>query len=347
MLSKINSLQSSKFNAHLITKKENIGYLTNFWGSSGNALVSPRSIKLFTDSRYTEEAKSTVFQNVKILDFKELKAYINNKVVGYEANHVTVAQLNFLKNKYPKVSFRKLKNGIEKSRIIKTDAEIKIIQKAAAINDRILEDIRGIIKIGIMEKELQWEIRKLAYSYGAEKMAFNTIVNFNINTALPHHEPNETKLKKGDLILIDMGVKFEKYCSDITRVFFTKKPTAKEKEVFYTLLEAQEKAIEQINKNNSCQNADKAAREHIKQAGYGEYFGHTLGHGVGLEIHESPTLSPLSKDKFTENNVFTIEPGIYIPNQFGIRLEDLFIYKQKKAMRLSKFTKEIEELILK
>lgn len=339
-------LLDQKIDALLITQKENIGYLSNFWGSFAYLLISQKSVKLFTDARYLEEAKSLVKDDVKVLDYKKMSKYLENKKVGFEALNLTVSQLKNIKKLFPNTKFKPTENLIESLRISKDINEITKIKKAAQINDKILEKIKDFIKIGITEKEVQWKIRELAHKYGSDKMAFQSIVNFNKHTAHPHHEPNATKLQKGDLVLIDMGVKFERYCSDITRVFFTKTPTKKEKEIFEIVLKSQEKAIQEVSKTNNCKKIDQAARRHIEQNGYGDFFTHSLGHSVGLNIHESPSLSPLSKSKLQENSVFTIEPGIYLSNKFGIRLEDLFIYKEKKAIQLSRFTKDIEKLIL-
>ncbi len=339
-------LYHKKINALLISYKENIGYLSNFWGSFAYLLVTPRSTKLFTDGRYLAEAKKHVFKEIKVFDYKQLKTQLKGKKVGFEADKITVSELKRLKKKFPETSFRMTQNLIENLRITKKADEIVKIKKAAQINDKILGDLKSFIQIGMTEREVQWKIRELAFLYGGEEMSFKSIVNFGKHTAHPHHAPDYTKLKKGDLILIDMGIRYKNYCSDITRVFFTKAPTKKQKEIFEIVLNAQNKGIQEVCKTKDCSMIDRAAREFIENEGFGDFFTHSLGHGVGLEIHEFPTLSIYSKDLLEENAVFTIEPGIYLPNKFGIRLEDLFVYQEKKAIRLSKFTKKIDELVL-
>lgn len=348
MLTKINHfLKIKQIDTLLISNKENIGYLSNFWGSFGFLLISKKGKKLFTDGRYIEEAKKAVFSEIEIQDYQELKKHLKNKNISFEAENVTVVQLKNWKKKFSTTKFQPTQKIIENLRSSKTAEEIKKIQKSANINDRILNEIPSLVKIGMTEKTLVWKIRELAFAFGAEKMAFDTIVNFGKHTAHPHHEPDETKLKKGDLILLDFGVKKEKYCSDITRVFFTAKPSMEQILIFEILSDAQKKAIQQIEITAVCAEIDAAAREIIQKNGYAEYFTHSLGHGVGLEIHEAPSLSTSSQEKLTENSVFTLEPGIYLPGKFGMRLEDLFVYKNKKAHRLSKFTQKIEDLILK
>jgi len=339
-------LEKKKIDALLISKKENIAYLTNFRGSFGYVLLEKRSIKLFTDSRYLAETKKIVLKNVKVYDYTKLKTALKTKIIGYEGQNITVSQFKKWKKQFPQTNFKLIENFIEEDRISKKESELEKIQKAAQINDKILTKIKQEIKIGISENELQWKIRKMAHSYGADKMSFKTIVNFGKNSAHPHHHADKTKLKYGDLILIDMGVSFQNYCSDITRVFFTKIPTKKQKEVFQIVKKAQTKAIKKVSQTPNCAKIDATARKYIAEKKYGNYFGHSLGHGVGIEIHESPNLSPLSKEKLRENSIFTIEPGIYLPGKFGIRIEDLFVYKEKKAVRLSQFTRKIEELVL-
>lgn len=341
-------LQKEKLDALLIIQKDNIGYLTGFWGSFGVVAISRKKITLFTDSRYLLEAKEVIFPNINLEDYHNLKKFLKNKnKVGYEGEHMTVSQLKNWQKKFSEKSFRITRNIIETLRNQKEKQEIQKTQKAANISDNILKDIKSKIKIGITEKDLKWEIRKIAADLGTEEMAFDTTVCFGKNSAKPHHTANLTKLKKGDLVLLDLGAKSEKYCSDITRVFFTKPPSTQETNIFNIVLESQQKAIQEIKKTKTCSKIDQIARDYIKQAGFGEYFQHSLGHGVGLQIHESPSLSPFSKEKLQENNIFTIEPGIYLPGKFGIRLEDLFLCKKNSLTQLSQFTKDINELILR
>ena len=341
-------LAKKKLQAFIVSQKHNIGYLSNFWGSFGILLVTSNKIRLFTDSRYFEEAKKIVSPKIEICDYKRIKQYLNKDIlIGYEANDVSVSQIKNWQKQFPKAHFRITIDTVENLRISKTQQEIQEIQKAAKLSDKVLDIIRNQIKLGITEKELQWEIIKIAYNLGAEKMAFSPIVSFGKHTAHPHHKPSQKKLCKKDIILIDLGVKMNKYCSDMTRMFFTAPPTNLQKKIFQIVFEAQQQAIKKIKINNIlCSQIDYSAREYIKNAGYGEYFEHSLGHGVGLMIHESPSLSQKNSVKFPNNSVFTIEPGIYLPGKFGIRLEDLFSYSSNKLVQLSKYTKNIEELTL-
>lgn len=334
-------------NSILITNRKNIGYLSNFWGSFGCLLITSKKHILFTDSRYTAEAQKTVFPNIKVEPYSNLEKHLNSKLkIGYESNDVTVSELKRWQKKFPLVSLRQTQNRIEQIRINKTPDELKYIQKAAQINDKILITLKSEIQIGITEKELKHKIISLGLEFGAEKMAFNPIVSFGKNTSKPHHEPDGSKLKKGEIILIDIGVKFQKYCSDITRIFFTQPPTSEQLKIFKIVQEAQNKAKIAVKKGK-CNQIDQAARDYINQNGFGDYFGHSTGHGVGLEIHESPSLSSLNEEKIPNHSVFTIEPGIYLPGKFGIRLEDLFYYQENKLKQISRFTKNIEELTLK
>ena len=186
------------------------------------------------------------------------------------------------------------------------------------------------------------------YSEGFEsRISFRPIVGFGANSAIPHHQNTDKKFKKGDVVLVDMGFIYGGYCSDMTRTFFTKKPSDLEAQIYNTVLKAQEAAIKHMKIGNTGGDCDKIARDIIAKAGYGKNFGHSLGHGIGLEVHESPNVGPNSKDKLVEHCVITSEPGIYLAGQFGVRIEDMIHVTKKGPVNLAKFPKKLEDVTIK
>jgi Xaa-Pro aminopeptidase len=340
--------QNPKIDAFAIIKPENVQYLTGFSASNTSVLITKKNNFLLTDSRYYIEAKKTVPKNFTVVQttkelfktFHEFLKKFNIKKIGFEADFMTVARLKRLK-KYWKVKFVPTSGIIEHLREIKTEAEMKKLTKAENICDKILKEIKNKFKFGITEKEIAWEIEVLTHKFGADGLAFDTIVAFGKNSACPHHKTDNTKLKSGDVILIDMGVKYQNYCSDITRMFFTKPLSEKIKKVYNIVLKAQTEAIKMININSSPKKIITEVINKFKNAGLEKYFTHRLGHGVGLEIHENPSIGIENMGKFKNGWVFTIEPGIYLENEFGIRIEDMLLIYGNKVKVLSKTTKKI------
>lgn len=361
-----------KSDAQLITNKTNVTYLSNFNGSSGFMLLTKNKKYLFTDFRYIERAKSIIKKDIELVNItrvwrnpKELKASWqkilskhNIRILGVEESDLTVTRykkykkISKLKGKSPK--FIDIADEITKIRAIKTPEEIKIIIKSQQINEQVFNEIKKIIqnwlksdqKKPLKESELAWTIKKLAHDFGAEDVSFDPIVGFGSHSARPHHEPDHTNLKKGDIVLIDMGVKYKGYCSDMTRMLFTSTPTPKQKEIYNLVLAAQENAIKKIKAGISGINADKLSRDLIDKAGYKEQYGHAGGHGIGLDIHEIPSLSSGYKGPLPENSIVTVEPGIYLEGEFGVRIEDMILVTKSGNKNLTKIPKKLEKIIL-
>ncbi len=211
------------------------------------------------------------------------------------------------------------------SNLIKNEKEIESISKAAALGDRCYEHILGFIKPGMTEKQVAAEIERFLYENGAEGLAFDTISVSGNRSCLPHGEPTDKIIEKGEFLTLDFGAVIDGYCGDMTRTIAIGFVTPEMKRVYDTVLEAQRAAMDFIKAGVRCFDADKIARDIISEAGYGEYFVHGLGHGVGRLVHEAPTLNARSEEILASNMVVTIEPGIYIPEQFGVRIEDLAI----------------------
>ena len=346
-LNRINNLKKSltkiKVTGFLVTNRTNIFYLTGFNGSSGSLLITRTKTILFTDPRYIERAKYTIPKFIQVKDPKEefqktLKS-LRIKNLGFEGNSVTVNNLKKLKKLSSKIKFKDFSGEIEKLRAIKDPHEIKLLKRSQEINLKTFGLIKKVIQKHqstgkkLREIDVVWEIKKVGFDLGAEDESFDPIVAFGKNTSIPHHDSGNTNLKKNDIILIDMGMKYKGYCSDMTRTILPKNPTKLQKEVYKIVEQAQRNALDKAKNKMVEQKIDSLAREIIEEAGYGENFIHGTGHGVGLEIHESPSLkeSKENKTRIQPNMVVTIEPGIYLPGKFGVRIEDIILIGLHKS----------------
>ena len=363
----------------LITGKSNIIYLSNFTGSNGFMLLIGNKHYLFTDFRYIERAKNTIGKNITIIDstkmWRDPETLAENwhrilkkhkiKSIGIEEDHLTISQLKkfqkISKIKGQKITFKNSSEKIEKLREIKSKKEIELITKSQKLNEKIFMLIKKFIQSSlgkkaclacpaarwtadtakITELDLVWKIKEFAHDLGADGISFEPIIAFGKHSSIPHHLPDKTILKKGDIILIDMGMKYHGYRSDMTRMIFTKPPTGEEKEIYNLVLNAQEYAIKNIRAEMTGHKADSFARNIIKKAGYGEAFGHGGGHGIGLDIHESPSLSENYKSKLKKNTIITVEPGIYIEGKFGVRIEDMVLVTKTGTKNLTKIKKSL------
>lgn len=328
-------LNREKLDGVLISDVSNITYLSGYANFSKEEreayiFIGADFAYLISDARFTEEVKS----NVPHLTFFERshKNPIENlfkkhkvKNLGIEENNLTVAEHKFIK-KYVKVTAH-----FEVSRIIKTKEEIDKIAKACRIGDLAFEYILKKIKAGVTEKEIADDLEDFIRSKSCV-ISFPTIVAFGKNSATPHHHTGEATLKDGDFVLLDFGVKFENYCSDMTRTVFFGKPNERQKKMYQTVLEAQQKAEKAIKQG------ERKAAKIFKVAGLA--IPHSLGHGIGLEVHEAPHISSKSKETLKEGMVFSIEPGIYLPEAGGVRIEDLFVLENNGLRKLTKASVE-------
>ncbi len=352
-----------RIEATLITSPTNIRYLSGFKGTYGQILITKNKKYLLTDSRYIEVAnkltnKESTTKQLEIINISPLgyektfeKLIQKEKITKlfFEPGNMTIEGFKKLKTilkGYSQFSTLGSQFSIESLRYIKSNDEIKLLKKSQSINDEIFAEIKKQLKIGQTEKEIGWKIKEFAYLKNCEDISFEPIVAINEHSAVPHHHPTSKKLKKGDILLIDMGLKYNGYCSDMTRVIFTKKPTQIEQNIYSTVLKAQKNAISKIKAGMKCSQIDAFARDLIKEAGYFDNFGHSTGHGIGLDIHEKPALSAKSKDVLKENVAVTIEPGIYLSGKFGIRIEDMIIVGKNASENITKSPKELEELVL-
>ena len=350
-LSKLRQKLAEKgVDAFFISQPENRYYLSGFDGSDGFLLITPQNKILATDFRYIEQAKRQapdyeIFQITNnIADwFPRLVAEFNLKRLGFEAGHITFAlyqqltdALNKAKSQLELVSVDRL---VESLRAIKEPEEIELITRASAITDSAFEYIEGIIHIGMSEVEVAWGIEKFMREQTGQAIAFDFIVASGPNSALPHAKPSEHAIHYGEPIVIDIGARIGGYGSDLSRTICLGSHDDAFKRVYDIVLKAQLAAIATIKEGMTGEEADNLAREVIKQAGYGEAFGHSLGHGVGLAPHEQPRLGPNSLEHLVSGMVFTIEPGIYLTGWGGVRIEDTVVMESGKIRVISRARK--------
>jgi len=344
-------LQEFEVDALLITNPENRYYISGFTGSAGYLFITPDEAYLNTDFRYIEQATNQApsFEIVKI--DSELKWFIDLLIkhrintLGFESEDLSFAGYSRFseiidKNKLNKiVNLKPLSATIEKIRAVKYIDEIDILKEAIRISDEAMNTIAPTIQAGISEREIALQLENKMRELGAEGPSFDTIVGSGPNAALPHHRAGERIIQKGESIVIDMGAKYQGYCSDLTRTFCVGKPDETFRKVYDTVFAAQQTAISLVEQEMTGTDCDNIARKVIEESGFGDKFGHSLGHGVGLAVHEYPRVSPNSPDILMNNMVFTIEPGIYIPGWGGVRIEDIITLQNNKAEVLSAATR--------
>lgn len=337
-----------KIDAYFIYYLPNVSYLTGFRGSSGFVIITKNNSYFITDSRYEEEAKKEIEKEFEILIHRGLTQTLKKarfmryiKRIGFEKEWMPYGVYkNFEKELNKKLV--PCEDIIRKIRVYKNEDEIEKIIKAQRINEKIFEEIINIIEPDkTKEIDLAAEIEYKIKKSGCE-VAFPPIVASGSNSALPHAKPSKKIIKNNKPLKIDMGVKYNGFCSDMTRtIWIGKKPEDEFIKIYQIVLDAQNKAIESIKIGMEAKEVDGIARKYIEDKGYGKFFGHGLGHGIGVEVHELPVLSYLSKDKIEEGMVFTIEPGIYLPGKFGVRIEDLVYIKDGKKFIITKTTKNL------
>ncbi len=322
----IEKIKAKNANALLLTRPANVTYLTGFLGRDSWALITARNVYLMTDSRYTEQAQRQCC-NCRIIErkkalvdtFVELAGRLTSvKIVALEKDISLELYTRIMKKMVKRT--KTVSGLVEEIRQIKDKDEIQTIRTAVNAAANAFEKLRKYLKPGTTENELagrlEFEMRKADAA-----ASFETIVAFGANASNPHYEPGRTKLKKNDTVLIDFGAKHNGYCCDVTRCFTVGKVSAKYKKAYRTVLSAQQAAIEKVKAGVSAVEVDQAARKRIADSGFPVY-GHGTGHGLGLDIHEKPIIAPNDASELKAGQIITIEPGIYIPGQLGIRIED-------------------------
>ncbi len=315
--------------ALIISNPTNIRYLTGIHASFGLLLVTKKNAVLFVDSRYSEVASNSAGRTMQIADPLQLKDYLTRyKRVGFESEDVSVARLERWKKQFKNKKFVQTKDLVEGLRRSKDADELMFISQACSITKQALSRVPALLVHGMTERTLAFDLFVYCMKHGADGMAFETIVGFGENTSKPHHRPTNRKLKKGDIVQIDMGASYAGYRSDFSRVYFTAKPTLRQTKAYQALKEAKKSAEKLLKPGVLSTALDLEARRVLKLHGFDKEFSHSLGHGVGLDIHEGVTLSAKSPPlKLKKNEVITIEPGLYFPEKFGMRIEDTIIVR--------------------
>ncbi|GJM41291.1 MAG: peptidase M24 [Ardenticatenaceae bacterium] len=332
----------------LIASPTNRRWLSGFTGSNGQLLITADKALLATDFRYftqvgREAPDFDLFKHDRSIEATQnLMDEAGVQRIGIEAQHTTLAQLTELEEAH-NVTWVSLPQTVEPLRMIKTAVEINAIQKACAIADAVMTLVPQMVQVGMTEYELAWELEKSMRQAGAEALAFDIIVSSGENSPLPHHHPGNRRLQVGDAIIIDMGAQVDGYKSDITRSFYLdNKASVRYFELYSLVLRAQTAVFENAKPGMNLKEVDALARDVFVRAGHGDHFGHGLGHGLGLDIHEDPFFSPRASEEDTVEvgMVVTIEPGCYIPNGAGIRLEDSALMTEEGLMPLTHCPKQ-------
>lgn len=343
-----NLMKEKEVASVLISKKENVIYLSGFTGSNALLFITETKTFLITDFRYVIQAS----QECRQYEVREYKDSIEDEIkslafenevsnVGIEEKDLTHFQYDKLKNKIPDIGFVYFGEILDSLRIIKDDNELKNIKKSVEITDEVFEEVLKYIKPGVTENEIASEIQYQIRKKGGKGHSFEIIVASGLRSAMPHGVASDKKINSNEPVLLDFGSIYNNYCSDMTRTVFVGEPEEELKKIYNIVLKAQRNAIEYIKEGIACKEVDSIAREYIAQNGYGDYFGHALGHGVGLEIHENPRLSTKCDIVLKNGMTVTVEPGIYIKNIGGVRIEDLIVIKDNKADVMSLSSKDV------
>ena len=344
------AIAANGLDALLVSQPENRRYLSGFTGSSGWLLIAQESAILATDFRYVEQAAGECPDFEVVQTKRELRDWLPGLVsdygwhrLGFEGHAVSYDGHHKLSQALQagQVDVDLVPTGdlVEQLRAVKEPEELQYIATAIAMADAAFEQATTLIQPGMTEKQASWEIEKLLRQQGSEGVAFEIIVASGPNAALPHARPTEKALCPGEPVIIDMGARSDGYCSDLSRSLFLGKPDQTFRQIYDIVLRAQTAAIEGVESGMEAAQADRLARSVIEQAGYGHAFGHGLGHGVGLAVHEAPTVGSSSADSLTDGMVFTIEPGIYLAGQGGIRIEDMVVLGNGRARVLTRARK--------
>lgn len=349
-------LKAQGLDAFLIVSVErsdgpNLRYLTGFTGSTGGLIVGEKPL-FVTDSRYTEQAGKEVpglpIEQVKgrwISWLAERLTALGVRRVGLGAHRTSLHVYQELTRLAREIEFVPQTGMVEDLRRVKSDEEMARISEAARLTDEGLRWIVGRLSPGQRERDVALDLEVWYRRQGVDDVAFDLIVASGPGSAMPHYRPRERKIARGDVVLFDVGVQLDGYCSDLTRVVAVGAPEPEARAVYRVVLEAQRAGLAAVRPDRAARDVDAAARDLIAGAGYGDNFGHGLGHGVGLEVHEAPGVGPASEDALAAGNVVTVEPGIYLPGKFGVRIEDLVAVTHHGSRVLSAFPKD-ELLVL-
>jgi len=336
--------------AFFVSDLNTIRWLSGFSGSNAKILLSLNDALLFTDFRYSEQVR----QEVSVMESRIVSGGFASELarydfgpgnrMGVERDRMTLEEAEQLKKVFRKGRIVPLKGFFEEFRMIKDASEILMMQQAAAVSEKVLEKVLPMISPAVSEMDIAAEISYLHRKSGAEKDSFDPIVASGSRSALPHARPTTKKFRSGELIVIDLGCVCKGYASDQTRTVALGRVSSEARRIYGIVRDAQLLGLESAFEGMRARDLDRIVRDAIADKGYKAEFGHSLGHGVGVEVHEAPSVSSLSEHSLHESAVFTIEPGIYLPGCFGVRIEDTVVMRKDGAEPFQRFTKELVEL---
>lgn len=351
MIDKLKEYLKGKNSAALIMSEENICYFTSFHSSNGYLVVTGEKSYFLTDSRYIEAAGNTIKTCDEILEIKSMEndlvpllEKLGIKEIKLESERITVSRYNEIKKLF---SFAEvtcdgdLDKTVTDIRMVKSRDEVEKIIKAQRIAEKAFDHILTFIKVGKTEKEVALELEYFMLKNGADALSFETIAVSGKNSSLPHGVPSDKKIESGDFITMDYGAVVDFYHSDMTRTVAVGEVSSKQIDVYETVLKAQLAGLDAVRAGVTGKDVDAVSRKIIADKGYGEYFGHGLGHGVGVEIHEMPLVNPRCTDALKEGYIITVEPGIYLPGQFGVRIEDMALVTADGSENLTQCEKKL------
>jgi Xaa-Pro aminopeptidase len=331
-----------------ISSPVNRRYLSGFTGTTGYLLITGEKRLFITDFRYIQQAKQQCpeFEVVElpkdILDkLNELMKELDIRDLGFEDSDITYMQYCRMKDKLEGINLHPLGDSVNHLRMVKNPEEIELLRTATRISEQAFEYIKSYIKPGVKEKDVALELEFYLRKRGVSGPSFDFIVASGWRSALPHGVASDKVIEKGEFVTLDFGGRYEGYCSDMTRTVVVGEYSPRQKEIYDIVLEAQREALQGIRAGMTGIEADRIAREIIEKAGYGEYFGHGLGHGVGLQIHEAPTLSVKGGTALEPGMVVSVEPGIYIPDFGGVRIEDLVVITEDGVENFNNSSREL------
>lgn len=338
-----NLMKIEKCDSLLLTSQESIRFISDFAGTFGVIIITKNDLFLLSDGRYVEELQSIderfekIHIEINYLDFLEKNKLLTGETIGFEADNLSVSSYFNIKNKFQEFNFKDISSSLSIILSQHDEESLNRTKKAISISKKVLKNIKPKLITGVTEKEIASEISYLHKIFSADKDAFEPIVAFGENSAKPHAVPGKRKLKNNDIILIDLGCIYKGLCSDITRTYFHGNPSSDFIRLKSIVNSAAFNAIELLKPNENVFNIDRAARDFIAKAGYGDFFMHSLGHGIGYKVHSFPIISQKYNIKLFNNFVVTIEPGIYIPNFGGIRIENDYLITNSETINLTNF----------
>lgn len=332
--------------AYLTFQPQNRRYLTGFTGTAGYVLVTEHDVVLLTDSRYREQAERqcpgvTVVQHGPEV-WTDLGRCLEERGIGrigFESEHVSVAQHKRMQAAAPQLDWQATAAVVERLRMIKDAGELAALERSQAVLERAFAATLPFIRPGVRERDVAVRFHIAALEQGADGLAFDTIVASGWRAALPHGVAGDKVIEDGDWLTLDLGVMVDGYASDMTRTFVVGRASERQRKVYEIVLEAQQAALAAIRAGRTGREIDAVARDVIRAAGYGEHFGHGLGHGIGLNIHEGPRLAPSSEHVLEPGMVVTVEPGIYLPGEGGVRIEDVVVVEADGCRNLTSVDK--------